>query len=513
MEFFLYIIGSSPVLYILYSLAIVSPLLNNAALWQQKEWRIDRLHNHFQEVGFFWQLWSKSRVLYVAISYIVLLLAYTTHTFVHIVPHLQIIGLAILTIVQLWKGKQRTPQWTQKAMMTVVLGMILGSIWCIIPITLWPLGIIATPLFIGTAWVLLLPIDYILKQRILQQASALRKTLPSCTVIAITGSVGKTSTKDILAHILRGKNAWVTPKHINTELGLSKWFISKMNAEPKPPDVLVLEMGAYRIGEIALMCRIFKPTIGIITLIGTQHIALFGSQENIWLGKSEIISELLPSEFAILHGDHEYTASAQARTKAQVITVGTKASCTHLISNIQEQALGVSFALQGRTYNTIMHGVHNVYNIAFAIIAAELTGMQAEEIMECIPHISLQEGTFTIETTSQFRIVNDTYNSSPESILAAVQWAAMQPEQNKVLILAGLLEQGVERAAKYAAIAKVAQKVFTQILCFDRTTQAELQSASSIPVHVYSPNIQIPKKSLLVCTGRIPSQCLAAIRK
>ena len=183
-----------------------------------------------------------------------------------------------------------------------------------------------------------------------QLAHAYRLKQQGLKVFAITGSNGKTSTKDLLAACLGAKYKVVkTQGNFNNEIGLPKTLLS---IQPDT-DIAVVEMGMRGLGQIAELCRIAEPDSGLITNVGETHMELLGSMENIGKAKSEIVVDLPSDGFAVLNGDNEYVLAAAGKTKAQVVYFGLGENCDYRGSDIVTSALGTTFTCTEKKSGTL----------------------------------------------------------------------------------------------------------------------------------------------------------------
>lgn len=318
--------------FILTTLACVSPFLTLLHLWQMKEWRWDRLIDHLKTEGIFASLVGKARYLIGALWLMngLLVFAFMSQTIAGRNSFLSIWFLALpgllvlLGLLQWFMKKQPMPVWTRKAQLMFVVSLLLTIVVGVLSIVYISFGydkpgnIIETrPLFwilsvlpylqsliLAVSWMLLRPIDLYLKNRILTRAKTLRTAHPHLTVIGITGSVGKTTTKELLHHLLKSKGAIATPLHVNTEMGVAAWITKVLSSEPTDSKkILIVEMGAYRIGEIALLCSVAQPTIGVLTLVGKQHSGLFGGESAIAKAKGELLRSLTKDARAFVNAD------------------------------------------------------------------------------------------------------------------------------------------------------------------------------------------------------------------
>ncbi len=228
---------------IITTIASASPLVIFAYLWQVKEWRIDRLREHLRSEGVLRQLFGIYRpavlIIFGMLGYLKLLSNWIVIT---------LIGYLAVSIFQLLLNKHPKPVWTKKAITLIGTALILTLISSLPhkpQTTYYHLVFIPLlqPLFLMVSAILWSPIDKVLKKRVMNKAKKTRSNRSDLTVIGITGSVGKTTTKELLKHVLEDMNVISTPEHVNTEMGVSAWISSKL---PKSPEakVMIVEMGA-----------------------------------------------------------------------------------------------------------------------------------------------------------------------------------------------------------------------------------------------------------------------------
>ncbi|OGJ54936.1 hypothetical protein A3D11_02830 [Candidatus Peribacteria bacterium RIFCSPHIGHO2_02_FULL_49_16] len=461
---------TSALLTLLVLTASLSPLLTFAALWQMKEWRWDRLREHVRETG--WgQLVGKVRPA--------LLLLLVLHIFVSndgSIILLILFAFTGLNILQIFLKKQRYPVWTKKAIMLMGTSVIITAIigYIVVERLLVIFVPIFQPLILTLALTLFLPLDRFLKNRILQKAKTLRSRFPKLVVIGITGSVGKTTTKELLAHLLQDKKPLVTPEHVNTELGVANWIIEKLcDVQQLSEQVVIIEMGAYCKGEIATLCSMTQPTIGIITMIGSQHLGLFGSQKHIVDAKGELFDALPHSGRAFINAESPFL---------DVLRKKCQCPC-----NVIEK-------------KTILKNPR--FNADIAIVVAKFLGVNEQQVNEKLATFSLPKHTFSIRKQSNITILDDTHNSSPESFRVAIEWARIQPQKEKILLASGIIELGKESDRIHEELGTLATSVFSKALIVNSSAAKAFAKGfqkplSPIPCHLSS-------HSLLCCIGRIP---------
>jgi len=512
-------------LFLLVLLAGLSPLLTFARLFQLKEWRWDRLREHLRHEGCCSQLfgWVRPTVIasgllfYGVFSFFPDVLAFDPLYFLW-----GAIGmLAWFTLFRFVVGKQARPVWTSKSIAVSVLAVALYFVvaWLLtrgeqspaqaIIFSLLPLLSFSAVIF---AVVLLSPLDRFLKNRILNKARKVRASLPNLTVIGITGSVGKTMTKELLAHILSDRKALVTPAHVNTELGVANLMIAKLKEDHQ---LFIVEMGAYRRGEIKLLCSLTAPQIGIITYIGKQHLGLFGSQEDLCHAKGELFAALPPSGHAYLNADTEYCEHLMKLASCPVQTVGTGGHATFEAFDIQETGNGVMFTLRGESFAVPLQGTHQVTNVLLAAAAAETLGVLIVESAKRLRTFTNPPQTFEKKEGEKGQIVlDDTHNASPASFRAAIEWARAHDAKTKILVTAGLLELGKEECVIHKELGALSREVFDDTVFLSNKCVRDFEQGYGKQVKVAPKKkfkIAVNKDMLIVCEGRMPETIVQSL--
>ncbi|HEC65627.1 MAG TPA: hypothetical protein ENI23_10045, partial [bacterium] len=279
------------------------------------------------------------------------------------------------------------------------------------------------PSIVSLMVTLTVPLSFLNRLRIISKAKMKLKKHSKLEVIAITGSYGKTTTKEILYQILSRKyKVAKTPKNYNTDIGISKTIISDLKQNTK---IFIAEMGAYRMGEIKAATKILRPDIAIVTGVNEQHVSLFGSIEKTFKAKYELIDSLGKEGVAILNGDNEYAIRMAEKSthkeilyftnlsKGEVATnVSIKekksdfpdASRTTLVAkNIKSAKDGITFQLlqNNNVYKVTvnLYEPHNISNLLAAIAASLEVGMELEEIIKILPKMNLKEEEYEVRST------------------------------------------------------------------------------------------------------------------
>lgn len=505
MSFFLVPIG-------LVLLGSLSPLLTFLWLFQTKEWRLDRLGEHLRREGWLQGMGGRMRPTIIAVFVLCVIFAPIP------VAAFAVWGVlllpACLTLVQIATGRQRQPDWTKKALLIAgiafVLDVILATIFAHLTFTL-PLLTILQGATVLAAWALVLPLDLRLKKRIFAVAKARRESLPGLHVVGIVGSVGKTTTKELVRAVLAAREPLVTPAHVNTELGLAQWFLRETrgwtSSTMRP---VVMEMGAYRQGEIALIAGVLKPTVAVVTALGSDHLALFGSEEAIVDANAEILAALPPDGTAVLSADSPAAVGLATRFAGSVVLAGTTAKAQVRVTDVRESADGLAFSIDNTSARLPLAGAHNAANAALALATADALGVPRTESVPALAAAAALPGTFQVKFEHGLRILNDTYNISPLSLRAALAWAGAQPERPRVLLTAGLLEVGAEEERFMHELGEFATgKIERAVIVGGRGTDAFAEAFGGQTER--SSSTTVPAGGLLLCVGRLPHATIQSL--
>ncbi|GAB4464232.1 MAG: UDP-N-acetylmuramoyl-tripeptide--D-alanyl-D-alanine ligase [Anaerolineales bacterium] len=279
----------------------------------------------------------------------------------------------------------------------------------------------------------------------LQQIARFWRRKLNLRVIGITGSVGKSTTKEMIAEVLSTRfHTLKTPGNLNNEIGLPL-TITRLSSGYQHA---VMEMGFYTIGEIAFLCDIALPQVGVVTNIGTVHAERAGSQENIFIGKSELVQALPPAPegVAILNFDDPWVRKMEEKTRARVFFYGLSPEAHLWADRVEGLGLdGIRFRLhyQGETlYAKIpLIGRHSVHTALRAAAVGLVEGMNWQEILEGLSQGHTQLRLVAVRSESGALLLDDTYNASPESMLAALNLLD-ELDGRKVAVLGDMLELG-----------------------------------------------------------------------
>ncbi|RCH69590.1 UDP-N-acetylmuramoyl-tripeptide--D-alanyl-D-alanine ligase [Streptomyces sp. SDr-06] len=288
-------------------------------------------------------------------------------------------------------------------------------------------------------------------------------------VVALTGSSGKTSTKDLIAQVLQRHAPTVfTPGSLNNEIGLPLTALTA-TADTRH---LVLEMGARGIGHIRYLTGLTPPRIGLVLNVGTAHIGEFGGRDQIALAKGELVEGLPDNGCAVLNADDPLVRAMASRTKARVLLFGEAEDADVRAENVRLTAAGQpSFSLHTPSgcgdVTLRLYGEHHVSNALAAAAVAHELGMSADEIARALS----EAGTLSrwrMEVTERpdgVTIVNDAYNANPESMRAALRALVAMGEASRAeggrtwAVLGPMAELGDESLAEHDAVGRLAVRL------------------------------------------------------
>jgi UDP-N-acetylmuramoyl-tripeptide--D-alanyl-D-alanine ligase len=280
----------------------------------------------------------------------------------------------------------------------------------------------------------------------LQQIARFWRRKLDLRVIGITGSVGKSTTKEVVAQILSERYRTLkSPGNLNNEIGLPLTILRLGSGYERA----VLEMGFYVPGEIAFLCDIALPQVGIVTNIGTVHAERAGSQEAIVRGKTELVQALPPAPdgTAILNFDDPLVRKMEEKTKARVFFYGLSSEADLWADQVEGLGLdGIRFRLHYKRealhVRIPMIGRHSVETALRAAAVGLVEGLNLQEILNGLRHGHTQLRLVAVRSESGALILDDTYNASPESMLASLNLLSELEGKRRIAVLGDMLELG-----------------------------------------------------------------------
>lgn len=288
-------------------------------------------------------------------------------------------------------------------------------------------------------------------------------------VTGITGSVGKTSTKDLLAAALATcMRVVASEKSFNNELGVP---LTLANA-PDDSQAAVVEMGARGVGHIALLCSVARPTIGVVTAVAAVHTECFGSLEAVAEAKGELVEALPPDGTAVLNGDDPRVSAMAARSGAPVLRYSAAGAAGSDVA-----AAGVTLGADLRP-SFVVHspwgsaevqlaarGAHQVGNALAAVAVASVCGVPIEETAAALGRQAVSPWRMELgRSTDGTLVLNDAYNANPASVAAALRALAALDASRRVAVLGPMAELGDESAAAHSEAASLASRLGLELL-------------------------------------------------
>ena len=300
------------------------------------------------------------------------------------------------------------------------------------------------------------------------------------TVMGITGSVGKTSTKDFMASVLSTRCKTLKTKgNYNNHIGLP---LSVFELEDH--EAAVFEMGMSGFGEISYLTSIVKPDIAVITNIGVSHAENLGSREGILKAKSEIFEGLAPGGFALLNADDGYLPKLAGTTGAGEIFFGIDSPLAKIRAEITSEEGGYvafSCSVNGQTIELEAFGRHNIYNMLPAVAVGGLLKIPAEDIKRGIEACESADMRLQIFTSHGIVFIKDCYNASPDSMRAAFDILAKMDAGScrKLAVLGGMRELGAYSDEEHRKIGALACSVCDRLLAVGESSELYLEGAAS----------------------------------
>jgi UDP-N-acetylmuramoyl-tripeptide--D-alanyl-D-alanine ligase len=274
-------------------------------------------------------------------------------------------------------------------------------------------------------------------------ASAVRR-LWGKPLIGVTGSAGKTTTKEAVAHVLSTRfRVLKSEGNFNNHFGLP---LMLLKIEPEH-DIAVIEMGMSHAGEIAALAKIAQPEIGVVTNVAPVHLEFFDSVAGIARAKYELIEALPAGGTAVLNADDEYVSQFGRDFRGKVILYGMRASADVRAENIQplgSEGSGFDLVVDGCREKAILRlvGRHNIYNALAAVAVALERGMSPSEAVAALTSLTPSDKRGQVVKLGNITVINDCYNCNPKALEAMVDALAAMPAKRRIVVGGAMLELG-----------------------------------------------------------------------
>ena len=285
-------------------------------------------------------------------------------------------------------------------------------------------------------------------------------------VVGITGSVGKTSVKDMAAAAIGAdRPTHASPMSFNNELGVPLTLVNR----PEGAEAVVVEMGARGMGHIAWLCSLARPSVGVVTSVGAAHTELFGTVEAVAEAKGELVESLDSSGVAVLNADQPLVAAMAERTEAAVLTFGRTSGDVRAAEVSMDDGLRPRFRLEtpnGQADVALaVCGEHMVDNALAAAAAALAVGVGTDEIAAGLGSAKLSPWRMEVTTLASGAVlINDAYNANPMSMAAGLRSLAAVDRPRRVAVLGIMAELGHRAATEHAAIGALARELGIEII-------------------------------------------------
>jgi UDP-N-acetylmuramoyl-tripeptide--D-alanyl-D-alanine ligase len=341
-------------------------------------------------------------------------------------------------------------------------------------ISLLALFISSSPVLVLISGFLMIPVEKLVMVYYKTKARLkLKRYHPQ--VIGITGSCGKTSVKNYLFELIKeNKMAIMSPKSYNTVNGLSMTINDCLYNQKS---ILILEMGATKVGDIEELVKFTKPKFGIVTEIAHQHIASFKSIENILNEKMRLIEGLPKDGVAFLNYDNDYIRNYKVKNKCKLITYGTTSDCTYYASDAIMSLEGLSFVINGggKSFNvkTKILGMHNINNLLAATAVCLEFGVRTNDIIDGINRLEIVKHRLEIRHDNHLTIIDDAYNSNPLGFIRALE-VLDKAQDYKTLITPGIVDGGSMSHKLNFDLAKDIAKVCDEVILVDNESSRHI---------------------------------------
>lgn len=501
---------------IAYSIRTVRNVLHHLAWWEIKEYRFERMIVHLRETrqGKMWLFGPLSTIKWVLLAiYLVIYLAVNRGVNLLVPEAILFESLLLLSIIAIYVFEASTNivalrhGWKLPSARARVIGIFVATIGVVIfvlfnPINYIPVTLLVTDKLIGPIIAFLVFVSNrvfnVHRIRKINAAKAKIQQYPRLRVIGVTGSYGKTTTKELIAQLLSSNYSVVkTVASQNADIGIAERVLS---SDLEDVDYLVVEMAAYHPGEIASSCSIFddKISVGVVTGINEQHQSLFGSLETTRKAKFELIESVKEGGIAIFNSHSEKLGDMVSWARKLKLAV------------IEIQSSSVT------KYAPKIPAEHFRQNLALTIAVAKQVGMEDDEINKAVSTLTLPQQTMDEKKIGSVTLIDDTFNANPDAVYAGLEYLKTFKGE-KVLIVQPLIELGWYADEAHEKMGKMAASICDQIVLTNKNfnkpfmTGASSVSGGKQKVVVMKPPDPI-KEGVMLFEGKEAEKYLEKIR-
>lgn len=286
------------------------------------------------------------------------------------------------------------------------------------------------------------PVEKRIAQTYIDEARAIVRGIPGLKVVGITGSFGKTSTKHFLYALLSSRyHVYMTPGNFNTTLGVTRAIREGLLPTHQ---VFLCEMGARHEGDIAEICQLVEPDVGVITAIGPQHLETFGSIEAVARTKLELYDAVKGKGFCVLNWDCEEIS--RRRYEGDIVRCGEHSSSDYRLSGVEVSPQGSSFTItapggESACFRTRLLGRANLQDVTLAIAAAHRMGIPLDALRVPVSRLQSVQHRLELKRTGAYTLIDDAYNSNPTGAAVALETLSAFPG-TRIVVTPGLVELG-----------------------------------------------------------------------
>ncbi len=450
----------------LFSLLWIAAAGRSILIWlhyiQLKQYRPDRIFDEMKTPVFWKLFFSSYRSVLIGFLLAWELLLRANIPSPKGVFDLLFVALSLFFLVQVlhsihqYRRKMlRLPAFTKKIWFLFVAALAL-EIWIAYQYQFWPEQLLVLEILQPFIVLLLFGIAFLpnllLMRKRMAKARQKIKSHPKLVVIGITGSYGKTTMKDYLSHLLSSTHKVLkTPEHLNVDAGIAKLIIDELHPDHQ---FFVVEMGAYRKGEIARICELVSPSYGVLTGLSNQHLSLFGSLAEIEQTKFELVEAIGDEKQIFANADSQPLMQAFSRRDMLPKTFSVIEGSDFKAESVRFASGKTVFSLDGADYEAPIFGRGHLTNLAGAIAVARSIGLPQETIQSALNNLPTLPGTMEIQELNGSLIINDTYNANTYGILTSLTDLAMLTTKRKIVVFDQVIELGDQANEDHRRIAR-----------------------------------------------------------
>jgi len=454
-EFILFI--DQILIFVAWSLLFIHPLLQGLHMFQQNRYEVRRywpwLINDLKAKSSHPKLWGIPLLAYGLLS----LLSLKSSTIGASLGVGLTFGMSVILAYQA-KAKIYIKPLVYTARVKrqiVVMVFLIGTLMTSVHTLSWPWILVLTPIIWQVIWILVvpmalvtLPFETLMKYHYVDLAKKILKQHPRLIKIGITGSYGKTSSKNILDEILSEKYyVLASPASFNTPMGLTITIREQLKALHQ---VFIAEMGADKVGEIEFLSRFIQPKIGIVTSIGPQHLNTFKSLDNIIQEKMRLIENLPKDGIAILNLDNPYLKAYPIKNTCLKVSYAIDSEAdyqaTDIVYSPQGSQFNVKYQKEVYPFKTRLLGKHNIANILAGIAVGRNLDLSWSSLQHAVSQVNYVEHRLQLKKINGYNYIDNAFNSNPEGSKMSLEVLKMMPG-HRTLVTPGMIDLGSSQDA------------------------------------------------------------------